>query len=101
MKQVFRTVQGNFVVAEVAAPALPQDGVLVRVERSLISPGTETTGGTMGGPPVSSLMGGIKAKAALARTGFASLATRGFVETWKATRGYLNVTGAVPRVNVG
>jgi predicted dehydrogenase/threonine dehydrogenase-like Zn-dependent dehydrogenase len=106
MKQVFKTAT-DFVVEAAPEPSLLEDGVLVRVERSLISPGTETLGlassaASPAPPPPGERPGvldSLKKKTALAKTGLHSLATRGIGETWRSTRAYLNASGvSVPGI---
>lgn len=97
MKQVFKTASG-FAVEDAPSPAVPEDGVLVRVERSLISPGTETLGVASSSPAASGgdrpgVLDSLKGKASLAKRGLTSLATKGVGETWAATRAYLAATG--------
>ncbi len=49
MKQVFFDGKGKLLIQEVPAPAVPAEGVLVRVYASLISSGTETMQASGGG----------------------------------------------------
>ena len=49
MKQVFFDGKGQLLVEEVPAPAVPENGALVRVAASLISSGTEMTAASGGG----------------------------------------------------
>jgi predicted dehydrogenase/threonine dehydrogenase-like Zn-dependent dehydrogenase len=86
LRQVFRRGAG-FSVEDAPEPSLPADGVLVRVERSLISPGTEMR------PLVAPSLRGATG---LVSRGLASLAKRGLRETWSATRSYLAAAGVGP-----